>query len=397
MTIGIHRMSLSTTAFALPLHDLALHRGIDPDKFDKGLGQKMMSVPTPQEDHISLAVDAGLRLLTLNPEFKQRIDLLIIATESATDYAKAAAIFVHEMLQLNRFCRSIEMKQACYSGVFGLRTAVSFIAAGQSQCALVIASDISHYERHSAAESSQGAAAVAMIIQADPDLLVLEAESVSLTQSARDFYRPSGAKTPIVDGKYSCLLYLKMLETLRSVYHGALQDMAAFCCHTPIPRLAEKAAAVLKWPIELMQRNEQALIYNRLIGNTYTASIFMSLCSLLDNSDITESSQPQRILCYSYGSGATAELFTLQLQPSARDYLDSDYHKSLIYHRQRADIAEYEHWHQIVGQSLFTEGLACLKNRTRKVAIDRGYPLYIRPETASEPCYDPFLENMAPC
>ena len=49
------------------------------------------------------------------------VDLLLFSTESGIDQSKAAGIYVHRLLNLSSNCRTVELKQACYSG-----TAVSF-------------------------------------------------------------------------------------------------------------------------------------------------------------------------------------------------------------------------------------------------------------------------------
>lgn len=378
MIVGIHRLSMSTTAWALPLEDLARSSGVDPQKYLRGLGQKMMSVPTPAEDPITLGVDAALRILEENPQLRSEIDLLLWATESATDHAKAGAVFAHELLGLRPECRSMEMKQACYSGAFALRTAASFVQSSQARCALVIASDIARYERGTPAESSQGAAAVAMIVCQDPDLLILNPQVAFMTRDAWDFYRPIGYDAPIVDGKFSCTLYLRLLEKLwESVPHNTL---AAVCCHTPIPRLAEKAVEHLKLPQLCPQRQEQALHYPRLIGNSYTAALFVSLCSLLDNTELCESSEPQNILCYSYGSGATAELFSLSTQPQSSHFLYRQHHRYLLEQRKKCSVEQYILWHETRHS---TDALADFNlpgDRTRKSGIDKSHALYSLPQ-----------------
>lgn len=377
MTIGIDRLSFSTTAYALPLEELARAQGIDPGKYEKGLGQKMMSVPTPREDQITLGIDAALPILQERPELLDKIDLFLWATESATDQAKAAAVIAHRLLGLKESCRAMELKQACYSGAFALRTAINFLKSGDSTCALVIASDIARYQRHTPAESSQGAAAVAMLICHNPDLLELASGSAFMTLEARDFYRPTGCTEPIVDGKYSCTLYLKMLEKLAARTSEPIEELAAFCCHTPLPRLAEKAAEQLALPHFDRQKREGSLRYARLIGNSYTAALFINLCSLLENTDISSQSTPQKILCYSYGSGATAEIFYLNVQPQSARYLYKDRHTHLLDKRQICSMSEYALWHEQNSQTVVAGPV--VPGRVFKSGIEKGHVCYRLP------------------
>ena len=47
MKLGIEAISLYTPKKYLSLEELAKARGIDPQKFIKGIGQEKMSVPAP--------------------------------------------------------------------------------------------------------------------------------------------------------------------------------------------------------------------------------------------------------------------------------------------------------------------------------------------------------------
>ena len=62
---------------------------------------------------------------------------------------------------------------------------------------------------------------------------------------------------------------------------------------------------------ELMEQFERGIVYNRRVGNLYTGSLYLSLISLLENSD--KLSAGQRIGLFSYGSGTVAELSLIHI------------------------------------------------------------------------------------
>ena len=118
MTIGIDKIGFATSPYVLRLEDLAAARDTDPEKLSKGLLLKEQSVAPITEDIVTLAATAANDILT--DEDKQAIDMVILATESGIDQSKAAAVFVHGLLDIQPFARSFEMKEACYAATAAL-------------------------------------------------------------------------------------------------------------------------------------------------------------------------------------------------------------------------------------------------------------------------------------
>jgi len=110
MTIGIDKIGFATSPYVLRLEDLAAARDTDPEKLSKGLLLKEQSVAPITEDIVTLAATAADDILT--DEDKEAIDMVILATESGIDQSKAAAVFVHGLLDIQPFARSFEMKEA---------------------------------------------------------------------------------------------------------------------------------------------------------------------------------------------------------------------------------------------------------------------------------------------
>lgn len=348
--VGIDALGFYTPPYYLDLKNLATARGIDFNKFYVGLGQEKMAVIPPDEDIVTMAADAAFRVLKqVDP---REIELLIFATESGIDQSKAAGIFVHRLLNLPERCRVLEVKQACYGSTAALQMALAMLQVNPQQKILVIASDIARYGLNSKGESSQGGGAVAMIVSKNPRLLAIEPISGFCTEDVMDFWRPNYTEEAIVDGQYSCEIYLKLLQKTWAQYQERTgRSLAAhqhFCYHVPVPRLVEKAHQYLLKlnglpklsAVALTEQLGPALQYGRIIGNCYTAALYLSLISLLENSPGNLSGS--RIGLYSYGSGCIAEFFTGVVQDSYQKVLDKDYHKNLLAHRQALSQKEYE-------------------------------------------------------
>lgn len=349
MKVGIDSLAMYTSRYAMDLATLAAARGIDPEKFHTGLGQLSMSVPPPGEDVVTMAANAAhqaLRDIDTN-----EIELVLFATESGIDQSKSAGIYVHGLLGLPTRCRVVELKQACYSGTAALQLALPFLRENPDKKVLVIAADIARYGLNTAGESSQGAGAVAMVLSINPRILAFESEYGIATDNVMDFWRPNYLHEALVEGKYSSKLYLTMLEKCWEQYanlsgRGYL-DHAYYCYHVPVPKLVEKAHnSLVKFtgyahlPKETIEKQIQhTLQYGQLMGNSYTAALYVGLSSLLDNVD--EDLTHKRIGFYSYGSGCVAEFFSGVVQPGYQQALNKDYHAALIKNRSKLSYDEY--------------------------------------------------------
>lgn len=350
LKVGIDTLSFYTSHYALDLARLAEVRGVDAEKFFVGLGQRYMAVPSPDEDIVTMAANAGLG--ALRGIDTSSIEMLLFATESGIDQSKAAGIYVHDLLGLPERCRVIELKQACYSATLALQLAMPFIRQHPDKKVLLIASDIARYGLGTPGESSQGCGAIAMVLSANPRIIAFDSEYGVVTENVMDFWRPNYSDAAFVEGKYSSKLYMNMLEKSWQQYHDLSQrtfnDHAHYCYHIPVPRLVEKAHQHLakicgqeKLTDDMMQQHlGNSLEYSRKIGNCYTASLYVGLASLLDLTEKDLSSQ--RLGFYSYGSGCVAEYFSGVVQPGYRNQLNTKQHQEMLNKRTALSYPEYE-------------------------------------------------------
>lgn len=347
--VGIDKICFYSPGYYIDLKTLAEARGIDYNKYYIGLGQREMAMTPPDEDIVTMAANAAEQ--ALKGIDKTTIDTLLFATETCIDQSKSAGVFVHDLLKLPNYCRVVELKQACYSATAALQLALNKLIVEPNKKILLIASDISRYGLNTPGESSQGAAAVAMLLSTNPRILAIEPGSGLHTQDIMDFWRPNYLDEAIVEGKYSSKMYLQALEKTwahyQSITKREFSDHDYFCYHNSVPRLVEKAHAALAkqnkidLSAELLdQQIQHGLIYGRKTGNSYTAALYISLASLLDNSKTNL--DDQRIGFYSYGSGCVAEFFSGIIQTGYKYLIDKPYHQLLFKDREVLDINEYE-------------------------------------------------------
>lgn len=349
MKIGIDKIGFATSNYVLKLNDLAAARATDPEKLSKGLLLKELSIAPLTEDIITLGAAAADPILT--SEDKEKIDMVIVATESSIDQSKAAAVFIHGLLAIQPFVRSFEIKEACYGATAALDYAKLHIEKYPDSRVLVIASDIAKYGINTPGEPTQGAGAIAMLISKDPRILIFNEDNVAQTRDVMDFWRPNYSTTPYVNGLYSTQQYLDCLKTTWDEYQKrhklSLKDFAAYCFHLPYPKLALKGLNKImdkslpqEQQDQLKENFEKSILYSQKVGNIYTGSLFLGLLSLLENSDNLKAGD--KIALFSYGSGAVAEIFSVSLVPSYEKQLSRTRLEELD-QRQALSVEEYEH------------------------------------------------------
>ena len=348
MSVGIDEISFYTSNYFLDLRTLAEVQQIESDKYYTGIGQEKMSMAAPDEDVVTMAANAAQQVI--DRVGVDCISSLLFATETGVDQSKAAGVYVHRLLGLNSNCRVVELKQACYSATAAIQMACALVARQPEKKVLVIASDIARYDLGTSGEATQGCGAVAMLISANPRLVEIDPEVGNHTEDVMDFWRPNYRATALVDGKYSTKIYLKSLkkawENFVDASSVAFNDFSYFCYHLPFSRMAEKAhkhlAKINQAGLTLEQIEQQVedtLHYNRIIGNSYTASMYIGLSSLLEN--CKQNLAGKKVGFFSYGSGCVSEFFSGTVVSGYDKCLHTLNHKQMLESRQEVSYDEY--------------------------------------------------------
>lgn len=347
MSIGIHDLAVSTAHHVVDLAELAEATGVDPAKYQIGLGQDRMSFPAADEDIVTMGAAAALPLLQRHGT--DGIRTVLFATESGVDQSKSAGLFVHELLGLPRTMRVAEFKQACYGATAALQSALGIVARNPRERVLVIASDVARYELDTPGEPTQGAGAVAMLVSADPALLAIEPVSGVAARDVDDFWRPNDSTTAVVDGRLSLTAYLGALTTSWDDFAAGggvgPEQIDRFGFHQPFTKMARKALKGLAQHtgVELGDELQEATFaYNRELGNTYTASLYAGLAALLDQDDDLAG---KRIGLFSYGSGAVGEFFTGIVQPGYQELRRREAVAAELDGRVPLSLSEYRELH----------------------------------------------------
>ena len=386
--VGIDRITFATPNCYLSMKDLAIARGIDPNKFTIGIGQSQQAVPPNHQDIVTLGAQAALPLMPYIDS--NRLKMVIVGTESGVDASKSSALYIHKLLNLSSWVRCVEVKEACYGGTAALMMARDYVLAHSGAQVLVIAADIARYGVGTPGEVTQGAGAVAMLVSENPRVLQINNDSVVKSAEIQDFWRPVYQSTALARGKFSTEQYIRMFCDVWQRYSAEndcnFNDFEAICFHLPYTKmglkalragLEENSGASLTGDTHehLLARYQDSTQYSRRIGNIYTGSLYLGLISLLDYDyfrNSCDSSEPacdspevscdsssaansnesplhlspllpgQKIGLFSYGSGAVAEFFSATLVPDWRSALFSNQHLKSLNNRTQLSVSQYE-------------------------------------------------------
>ncbi|MDD2709948.1 MAG: hydroxymethylglutaryl-CoA synthase [Verrucomicrobiae bacterium] len=358
MPVGIEAINFYGGRTFLDIRTLFEARKLDMRRFDN-LMLKRKSLALPCEDAVSFGVNAAKPIIDqLSPEEKNRIELVVTATESGLDFGKSLSTYIHHHLGLNPACRLFEVKHACYGGTAAFQMAANLIASNASPGAkaLVVATDISKAAiKGSYVEPSQGSGAVALLVSNRPDILELDFGANGYhCFEVMDACRP----TPEIetgDSDLSLIAYLDCLEHSYDVYsrkvEGAdfVDTFAYLAFHTPFPGMVKGAHRMLmrklkKAPAEVSdadfnRRMIPSLAYCCEIGNIYSATVYLALCGLIDT---VELNTPKRIGLYSYGSGCCGEFFSGIVTPLSQQKLGRLRKKESLTGRYELNMTEYD-------------------------------------------------------
>ena len=354
MQVGIDQIGFYTPNKYVDMVDLAKARNEDPNKFLIGIGQNKMSVADQTQDAVSMGINATLRYL--DQIAREKVGLLIVGTESSVDQSKSASLFIKSALALPANVRTFEVKEACFGMTAGIMIARDYVRLHPHHSAIVIGSDIARYGVNTGGEVTQGAGSISMLIKSDPQILTINKGHSSYSEDINDFWRPNDSAVAVVDGKYSKNVYLDFFKQTFTAYRKQTgiktSDFTALLYHLPFVKMGFKAN---EWAIiaqdektkkHLTENFTAAARYGKEVGNIYTASLYLSLLSLLENAKLPANA---KIGLFSYGSGAMGEFYSGQIIKGHEKNLHTNADQKMIARRHKLTIPEYE---QIFNQAL---------------------------------------------
>ena len=274
--IGISGLAAYVPPYRVWLEDWCEWTGDQWPKVREVVGRSFR-LRGPDHSVYTMAATAVIRLIDQYDIDPTRIKFLGFGTESSTDNSAGAIIIkgmVDQALEtrgkppIARSCEVPEFKHACLGGVYAMKGAIRQLALdGAGGQAIVVCADIAEYARGSSGEPTQGAGAVAMLLEEDPQLAVVDLPGSGSASDYRvmDFRKPmlrfcgqDRSEThqvqdfPVFNGKYSTTCYIdETLQALNDMYRKRnlepsdyLRSLKTVFLHRPYRRMPETGWAV---------------------------------------------------------------------------------------------------------------------------------------------------------
>ena len=274
--VGISGLAAYVPPYRVCLEEWSEWTGNNPEKIRAVVGSSFRMRGSEQSVY-TLAATAVLRLIRNYELDPSRVSYLGFGTESSTDNAAGAVIIkgmVNDGLRalglpaLPRECEVPEFKHACLGGVYAMKGALRYLATdGAGRQAIVVSADLAQYARGSSGEQTQGAGAVAMLLEENPRLATVDLRAAGKSSDYRgaDFRKPfirfnqadpghHGHLNdfPVFNGPYSTACYLEatitalgaMFEKAQEHPSNWLKELGAIFMHRPYQRMPESGLAL---------------------------------------------------------------------------------------------------------------------------------------------------------
>ena len=337
-------------------------------------GQASLHFPEWWEDAATMAAQAAAALLGRMSEAEiGSLRYLVVGTESGVDQAKPVAAHVQGMLLQAGFAlpgaiSTYDIQHACAGGAIGLASvgAMLQVSRGDAGRGLIICTDEARYAPGSSAEITQGAAAVALLVEPEPRLLEIDFTAIGYaSRDVDDFFRPLGSVWARVKGRFSIECYQRAVEDalldlgarIGRGMAALLEETDLFALHVPFRSLPEETMAGLVRRHLGADADAAARFLARrqfadgtapaaVVGNVYSGALFLSVAALLTarHRECRSTLTGQRAVLVAYGSGNTALAFSARVGRHAGAVLGSWSMDWLVDQGAEAPLADYDAW-----------------------------------------------------
>lgn len=283
---------------------IAKQWGTDAESYRKGLYVEEKSVPGPDQDTITMSVEATLRALQRAEIDPVNIGAVYVGSESHPYAVKPSGTTVAEAIGATPDVHCADFEFACKAGSEAMFVALQLVSSGSMEYALGIGADTSQGAPGDALEYTASAGAAAFIMGRENLLAICEHTHAYMTDTP-DFWRREHQFYPQHGGRFTGEpAYFKHITNCANILmeKASLKpaDFKYAVFHQPNGKFPQKVGKMLGFTSEQFT---QGLLCPK-IGNTYSGSSPLGLTAILDVAQAGD-----LILMVSYGSGAGSDGF----------------------------------------------------------------------------------------
>lgn len=274
-----------------------------------GVPVESKSVPGPDEDTITMSIEAGRNALRRADVVASALSAVWVGSESHPYAVKPSGTIVAEALGTTSLVSAADWEFACKAGTEALTAAMGMVGSGMMRYALAIGADTAQGRPGDALEYTAAAGAAALLVAPAAESLAVIEATASIVSDTPDFFRRAEQPYPVHGNRFTG--EPAYFNQIRSAAGHLLEqlgtkptDYTYAVFHQPNARFPQTVAKQLGFS------NEQIApgLLSPTIGNTYSAAALLGLCATLDVAQPGET-----IFVTSYGSGAGADAYVIRV------------------------------------------------------------------------------------
>jgi hydroxymethylglutaryl-CoA synthase len=306
-----------------------------------GVPVEAKSVPGPDEDTITMSIEAARNALARAQVPAERISAVWVGSESHPYSVKPSGTIVSEALGTTRWISSADWQFACKAGSEAWTAGMAMVGSHMADYVLAIGADTAQARPGDALEYTASAGAAALLLgPADEALAVIEG-TVSYVTDTPDFFRRADRPYPVhgqrFTGEPAYFHHIKSATTrLMESMGRSASDYTYAVFHQPNAKFPQTVAKQLGFKPEQIAPG----LLSPQVGNTYSAIALAGLSATLDVAKPGDT-----ILVTSYGSGAGADAYSVLVTEALLERRDrAPLTAAYLARKEFVDYAVYVKW-----------------------------------------------------
>ncbi len=288
----------------IKVEEIAKIWGADAPSYERGLGLEEKSVPSPDQDTITMSVEASRKAIRRAGIDPREIGAVYVGSESHPYAVKPSGTVLAEAIGATPEVHSASFEFACKAGSEAMFVCLCQVESGRIRYGLAVGADTSQGAPGDALEYSAAAGAAAFLFGRENAIAEVN-ETYSYMTDTPDFWRREYQHYPRHAGRFTGepAYFKHILGAARGILSKTgmgPKDFAYAVFHQPNGKFPLNAARQLGF---VREQVEVGRLVPKL-GNTYSGSSPLGLTAILDVAKPGE-----RILMVSYGSGAGSDAF----------------------------------------------------------------------------------------
>lgn len=313
--IGITSYGAYIPRYRIETGEIAKVWGADGEGIARNLGVYSKSVPAPDEDVITISVEAARAAMARCDVPPKEIGALYVGSESHPYAVKPTATVVAEAIEAVPDLTAADFEFACKAGTAAIQTCMGLVGSGMIKYGMAIGSDTSQGAPGDALEYSASAGGGAFLIGRERTIARIN-RTLSYTTDTPDFWRREGQRYPTHAGRFTGVpAYFKHVVTCGKRLFEAMgtsaKDYTHAVFHQPNWKFPLRAAKDLGFTQDAVKTG----LLTPVIGNTYSGALPIGLAAILD-----VASPGDRIFAVGYGSGAGSDAFDITVTDHMKEF-----------------------------------------------------------------------------